>query len=368
MYLTRLDVCGVRNIDSAQLYPAPGINLVYGNNGSGKTSLLEAIYLLGRGRSFRSRNLQTIINSHCQQCTVFASLAVSGGGQAQIPVGVERTKDGGFRFKVAGKQVYAASQLASTLPLLMMNSDSFGLIEGGPGNRRRFLDWGVFHVEQGFKEAWTNFQRSHKQRNYLLRHGKINAPEMDTWNREFVRFAEQVSVCRQNYFEKLLPRFLDTLAALCGLRDLTAALYQGWSSEKPLLTALELGLGRDVQTGTTARGPHRAEFKLWVKKKPAADVLSRGQEKLVVLALLIAQGQVLKSFASKQSVYLFDDLAAELDREHLLAGMSLLSELRAQVFVTGTDKRALLEVLPTASADEQPAMFHVKHGVFKREE
>ncbi len=367
MFLKKLDIQGVRNIRQAVLSPASGINLVCGENGSGKTSLLEAIYLLSRGRSFRTRNLKAIINTTVERCTVFCLLADRNApGQRETPLGVTRDALGGFQFKISGRHIRTASELAETLPVLMMNSDSIGLIEGGPGSRRKFLDWGVFHVEHGFRDAWRNFQRCHKQRNYLLRRGSISMPQLSVWDREFALLSEQVADYRQRYFERLEPASCQVLAALSGVESLDLRLFRGWSPNSTMLEALERDRARDLQAGMTHSGAHRADLKLRCDGRPASEVLSRGQAKLVVLALLIAQGQILGGVAGRTCVYLLDDLAAELDYTHLAGGMELLADMGAQVFITGTNKKTLQGVLPKSSVG-QTALFHVEQGVVKQE-
>ena len=368
MYLKKLDVQGVRNICLGLLLPEPGVNLIYGDNGSGKTSLLEAIYLLGRGRSFRTTKLKSIINSASEDCTVYAHVGNNWDiDDADITMGVSRALSGAFRFKVAGRQVYTASVLAETLPIMLMNSDSLALIEGGPSGRRRFLDWGVFHVEQRFRELWRKYQRCHKQRNNLLRHDKIATSQLAVWDKAFVTLSEQVADYRRAYFEKVLPEFQAILSQLNGDLHIEFSLYRGWAEESSLALELWKNRARDIKSQSSHCGAHRADIRLKCDGRPAKEVLSRGQEKIVVLAMQIAQGRVLSRLANKQCLYLLDDLAAELDQVHLSKGVTLLTELGAQVFLTGTDKAALQAVLPQPSK-VRVGMFHVKQGVIDQED
>ncbi len=368
MFLKKLDVQGVRNIRWGQLLPQAGVNLVYGDNGSGKTSLLEAIYLLGRGRSFRTTKLKSIINTASEDCTVYARVGISWDvDDADIAMGVSRALSGAFHFKVAGRQVYTASILAETLPIMLMNSDSLALIEGGPSGRRRFLDWGVFHVEQRFRELWRKYQRCHKQRNNLLRRDKISAAQLAAWDNAFIALSEQVADYRKAYFEKVLPEFQAILRQLNDDLHIEFSLFRGWAEESSLSLELEKNRNRDLKSQSSHCGAHRADIRLKCDGRPAKEVLSRGQEKIVVLAMQIAQGRVLSRLANKQCLYLLDDLAAELDREHLSRGVDLLTELGAQVFLTGTDKEALQAVLPQLSKGPV-GLFHVKQGVIDQKD
>ncbi len=368
MYVSKLCVQGVRNIQQSLLYPKASINLIYGKNGSGKTSLLEAIYLLGRGRSFRTTNLKAAINRASDICTVFALLEKQGmKGGTTVPIGVSRSSGGNFEFKVAGRQVYSSSQLAETLPIVLMDSDSFALVEGGPGYRRKFVDWGVFHVEHSFRETLRRYQRCHKQRNNLLRHDKISTAELDVWDREFISLSTQVAECRQRYFEKVLPEFHRVLRSLNSDLNIDMHLFRGWADGSSLDEELKKNYQRDRVSKSTNSGVHRADIKLKHQGKPARDVLSRGQTKIVVLAMLVAQGRILQKQRSQDCIYLLDDLAAELDKDYLSRGVELLLAQKAQVFLTGTNKDTLQALVPKVFASST-GLFHVKQGVIDQEE
>jgi len=360
VYLTRLDVHGIRNISRASLSPIDGINILYGANGSGKTSILEAIYLLGRGRTFRSRHTKTLINHDARECTVFG-LANSTEQALPYTVGVSRETTGSFQFKVDGRRVSAASSLAEAIPLLLMNSESFLLIEGGPGGRRRFLDWGVFHVEQQFQAVWSQFQRSLQQRNKLLRHDKISQEELASWDETFLRVSKQLTDMRRNYFDSITPLFYQLIEKLTSISGVSLVFDQGWNEERSLDSVLAESFERDFRRHTTSAGPHRADIKVLVNKRPACDVLSRGQIKSLVAALIVGQGQMFRQARGKQCIYLFDDLVSELDNDYLLRLLKVIADAKAQVFITGTDYVPLVNVLEKEKINAF-SVFHVEHG------
>jgi len=340
--------------------PINGINILYGANGSGKTSLLEAIYLLGRGRTFRSRYTKTLINHEARSCTVFGA---ANSKECVVPytVGVSREATGSFQFKVDGRRVSASSSLADAIPLLLMNSESFLLIEGGPGGRRRFLDWGVFHVEHQFQGVWAQFQRSLQQRNKLLRRDKITQQEMSSWDASFVRLSLQLSEMRQKYFESIAPLFYALIEKLTSVRGVSLDFYQGWEEDRPLDELLRESFDRDSRRHTTHIGPHRADIKVRVSDRAACDVLSRGQIKSLVAALIVGQGQMFRQARDKQCIYLFDDLVSELDNDYLLRLLQVLAGAKAQVFITGTDFLPLVTVLEKEEINNF-AVFHVEQG------
>jgi len=361
VYLTRLDIHGIRNIGSASFAPIDGINILYGANGSGKTSILEAIYLLGRGRTFRSRYTTTLINHDVRECTVFGA-AESKEQKAPYTIGVSREATGAFQFKVDGQRVSTSSSLADAIPLLLMNSDSFLLIEGGPGGRRRFLDWGVFHVEQQFQTVWAQFKRSLQQRNKILRHDKMTQEDLRSWDISFVRLAQQLTGMRRSYFAAIEPLFYELIERLTTIKGVSLKFHQGWEEGKTLDFALAESFERDTRQQTSNIGPHRADIKILVDGRAANNVLSRGQMKALVAALIVGQGQMFRQTRQKQCVYLFDDLVSELDNDYLLRLLDVLASAKAQVFITGTDYVPLVNVLENREIEDY-AVFHVKHGV-----
>jgi len=360
VYLTRLDVHGIRNINRATLLPIDGINILYGANGSGKTSILEAIYLLGRGRTFRSRHTKTLINHEARECTVFGA-ANSAEHSVPYTIGVSRETTGSFQFKVDGRRVSTSSSLADAIPLLLMNSESFLLVEGGPGGRRRFLDWGVFHVEQQFQAVWGQFQRSLQQRNKLLRHDKISQQELSSWDESFVRLSNLLTDMRRKYFKSIEPMFYELIDELTSVKGVSLSFYQGWEEERSLDSVLAEYFERDLRRHTSNVGPHRADLKVLVNGRVAGDVLSRGQIKSLVAALIVGQGQMFRQVRNKQCLYLFDDLVSELDSDYLLRLLKVLAGAKAQVFITGTDYVPLVDVLEKEKI-KGFSVFHVEHG------
>lgn len=363
MPLKKLDVYGLRNLKSVQLSLSPAVNLLYGKNGSGKSSLLEAIYLLGRGRSFRSRVLTSVINNDEPQCTVFG---LQSSHDRDIPIGVTRTRQGSGVFKINGLPVTTASSLAETLPLQLINQDAFNLLEGSPLHRRRFVDWGVFHVEHQYQQSFQRFQRILKQRNSLLRHDRIDTQILASWDREYANSAEDMTERRERYLRELLPIIKDVLGRLTtALFDIEYSLYPGWDGDKSLTSVLAADRRRDVQYRTSHHGPHRADLRIRFGRHFAAEVLSRGQLKILAIAMLIAQGFLFHTRTGRHSIYLIDDLAAELDLERRMQVAELLNELGGQVIVTGVRKEDLVTLWPET---ETVKLFHVEQGQISEEQ
>lgn len=357
MALTRFTVAAVRNLHPATLSPSPRINILSGDNGSGKTSLLEAIHLLGLARSFRSARLLPIIQHELDECTVFGQVALAQGGLSSL--GISRNRLGEQHIRIDGENVRSAAQLAETLPLQLINPDSFRLLEGVPKIRRQFLDWGVFHVEPRFLPAWQRLQKALRQRNSWLRRGTLDGAAQAAWDRELCLASDEIDGYRRSYIQALKPEFEQTLSELLDLPDLTLSYYRGWDKERDLAEVLSASLIRDQQLGHTQAGPQRADLRLRMGAYNAVDMLSRGQQKLVVCALKIAQGHLVNQTKRGQCLYLVDDLPSELDEQHRLALCRLLEDLHCQVFITCVDHELLRQGWRT---DTPVAMFHVEHG------
>lgn len=362
MQLTRLDIHQVRNIEHASLHLAAGVNLFLGQNGSGKTSVLEAIHLLGLGRSFRSHKIRTVVRHEQPRCTLYAEL--QRPQSPKLALGVERSLDGEMRLRIGNQQGCSVAELARTLPLQLINPDAFRLLEGGPSERRQFLDWGVFHYQPEFLQAWQRYQRALKQRNSLLKYAKIDPLMRAPWEHELCQQAEQIHFWRQAYLTLLTPLFQRYLTALTQVDDIKIHYYCGWDAKRSLEEVLVEGLARDQEQGFTQAGPHRADLRIKLGGRLAADILSRGQQKLVVSALKLAQGQVLRAQGEQAPLYLIDDLPAELDAQHRQAFCALLQELGSQIFITS------VEAAPLAScwlADTELKQFHVEQGQIRED-
>ena len=177
MSLASLQITSLRCIAEASLEFTSGLNLVFGVNGSGKTSVLEAAFLAGRGRSFRTRHTEQLISREKEQLRLFATTA-----DPAHRIGFEYRRDESYSARMDGEDVRSLAELPSAFFAEVIDPEVHRLVEGAPAERRRWLDWGVFHVEPGFLDAWLRFTRSLKQRNAALRLNQDPSPGMWSWH------------------------------------------------------------------------------------------------------------------------------------------------------------------------------------------
>ncbi|NKB47057.1 MAG: DNA replication/repair protein RecF [Legionellales bacterium] len=349
--LNSLSISYLRNIVSAQITLHPQMNVIVGANGSGKTSLLEAIYLLGMGRSFRTRLIKQVISFEQTDLTVTGELLNA------THLGIHRALTGALQIKINGTPYFSAADLATVLPVHYLNPEIYQLLDGGPSGRRQFLDWGVFHMEHEFYEQWKALNRILKQRNQALRSG---CPDMEValWDASLVACAEAIDQWRQQYVEQYKPLFVAHCRRLLQIEEISFCYQRGWPEDAGLIEVLKQQLSRDRMRGYTGRGPHRAELLWTVAGIPAKDVLSRGQQKMLLLAMKLAQEQLLQQQTMKKSLFLLDDVASELDRAHLAILLAELKGLQSQVFLTSTDQND--DLLRSHLAAHQ--MFHMEQG------
>lgn len=330
--VTRLNVRNYRNLEHAALEPAEGFNLILGENGAGKTSLLEAIYLLGRGRSFRPARVQQLVREGMEAFEVSAAVR---DGRGEHRIGVRRSVSDSTA-RLDGRPAGTVGELARVLPVVVFEPHSHELVEGGPEGRRRFLDWGVFHVEPAFLDSWRRYRKALRQRNAALRKGAWQ--QAGSWVPELGASGEALTAMRERYVSRLAPVVSEVATELAPeLGALRLDYRPGWPGEAGLSKALEDHGERDAAAGHTSLGPHRGDLRLAVNGRSAARRLSRGQEKLAALALCLGQAQLFRNDAGGRAVMLLDDLPSELDRGHLERAASAVADLDAQCFLTAVE-------------------------------
>ena len=353
MGLQSLDICDFRNIQQASLSFSPGLNLITGANAAGKTSLLEAIYYLGRVRSFRTHHINQPIRDGQRAFRLVGRLLREEG--RAVPIGIER-QVAGLQVHLDGQVVRRLSDLAGSFPVQALSGDTSTILSGGPRYRRQTLDWALFHVEQAYRDIWQRYTRALRQRNAALR-AQVPANQVTTWDTELLETAGQIDHFRRGYFENLLPHLQAEVQRLLPSLSLRLNYLRGWPAEATLSETLARSLEKDRALGSTQYGPHRADFKLSAGGKPVHSHCSRGQQKAVVVAFMLAQVKCQQDRESLMGAFLLDDLGSELDEAHQARVLESLGQLGIQVYVTAIDTGP-----KDLSAWADIKRFHVDHG------
>ena len=350
MPLRRIRITALRCLEEVELNLHPQRNYIFGPNGAGKTSLLEGIFLLGRGRSFRTRQIRRLVRRGSEGFAVFGTVVREDDVTQKLGVAY---RSGHLEKKIDGNDAAGMAELARVLPVHALDPSMHALVEGGPSERRRFLDWGVFHVEQSYLESWKRYRRVLSHRNAALKSGGTDG-ELRPWSAALAEAGEAVDASRRRYLDLLTPSVADFGRRLLA-RPLTLRYRRGWTDEEGLEATLVALTDRDRENGNTEAGPHRAELVLLLDDRRAQDEASRGQQKLTAAALVLAQVAVESALHPGRSVVVIDDPAAELDGQSVERLLGALDELKAQLVLTALAR----EQLP--KSPDHP-VFHVEQG------
>ncbi len=353
MALLNLEVRDFRCIEHAELEFDPRCSLIVGDNASGKTSLLEAIYVLSCGHSFRSSRQELLIR---HTATSFLTVGRTQSHGRSAILGVRGYKERS-EVRVAGRQVQGFAELATRLPVQVIDPEIHRLLEDGPKERRRYLDWGVFHVEPQFVEIWRRYQRALRQRNAALK-AKLPRSDVSVWDGEVIAAGALVAEKRQHYVDSLQRQVGELAGALLGL-PVRMEHRAGWNQDDDLGRALDAAWPRDQRYGLTTVGPHRADLVVYVDSSLAKDRISRGQQKLLAAALILAQLSYRVEMGEEPACLLLDDPGAELDVDNLKTLLGEVAKTPAQLVVTSLD-------LPSVDRYLGGHRFHVKQGHVSR--
>lgn len=325
MTLAELRITGLRNITSAHLHFHPHINLISGNNGSGKTSLLEAIYLLGTGHSFRSRDLPALITYQHDYLALFARNFL------HQEISLQKSLHQTTLAKIQGALCQSSSELATFLPVQLIYQNMFQFLDEGPALRRMTLDWGMFHVEHDYHAIWKDYRRALKQRNALLKQSAALSL-ITPWDLVLSELADRMDCMRSAYVSSLNHVFCELVKELGDL-NCHLSYYRGWdrkNENKPLFEILQNSFSRDGYRQYTHYGAHHADLLISTEQGLAKHGFSRGQQKLILLALKLSQASLLP----KPCLFLMDDLASELDEHSIEQVCRLLNKVQGQIYLT----------------------------------
>ena len=359
MRLTSLSINGFRNLNNAKLTPGSYFNVISGNNGQGKTNLLEALYLLGNPRSFRHARLPDFIG-HGGHKAIIQGQIESSGMKTVIELSLEND---GRRVELNGKAVHKASELFGSLATVIFSPEDIGMVKQGPDSRRRYLDRAVYMSDASYLASWHSYHRILKQRNQLLK--QSDRCGLDTWTEQLAETGANVIVKRRRFVRRLGGMLRHYYNAVSGTEEIAQLAYipEEITSEEQrqvrteLLALFERRISSDIRLGTTTAGPHRDDLVFRLNDHLLKSHGSTGQQKSFVLALKMAELENYREMFSETPLMLLDDISSELDTTRNRNFLNYLNKMDIQVFITTTRKSS---VVPDISGD--CALFHMEQG------
>ncbi|MCF6262675.1 MAG: DNA replication/repair protein RecF [Xanthomonadales bacterium] len=359
MKVLNLTINNFRNIEQAFLAPHPRLNFIIGANGAGKTSVLESLVMLSKGRSFRGGSHRDLIGPTEKHLQLYCELE---NRENTHKLGIERGTSR-WRGRLDGEELKQRSGLAHLLPYVLFEPNSHLLVDGGPVYRRQYLDWSVFHVKQNFLSAWYRFHRSLKQRNALLKQTVTNANQtiLDSLDIQLAEAALAITGMRKEAFNTLIPHITQALASITTtIPGVSFEYNRGWSGEG-YTEYLAENRKRDSEAGQTLGGPHRADITLLCGRDKVKDRFSRGQQKALACAMLVAQIEHLQE-NKIEPLLLLDDPASELDGDTLSCLFKRVCAGSSQLWITSVAPELPTWLGDIANHKSDYAVFHVKHG------
>ncbi len=360
MWVEKLQIQNCRILKNIELNLSPHFNIICGDNGSGKTSFLEALSLLSKGRSFRTSRISEVISHNQSSVLVSSSIKNKSGIISQI--GIEKSSDK-TQIRINKKDIYRQSELSRHLPITIIHPDSIKLITGSPAERRAFIDWLSFYLDTDFHQVWKKYQHILKQRNSCLRN-KAHRYALDDWTKELIKLQPIIHQYRLKSLHKLQKKITFISSEILGDISCDVQLKSGFPQnldldEKTLSDYYNDKLDFDIKLGRTQAGVHRADLIISMNGIPAIQSASRGQLKLIAITLLLAQNNTIHDENNSDAIIIIDDIAAELDSVNKKILINYLIQLDQQLIIT-TPLNDKIKI-------KDAKMFHVKHGEISSE-
>ena len=352
MFIQQLKLNGFRCYEHIELTFDQRINVFCGDNGAGKTSILEAIYFLSTGKSFRSKRTKNLIKQQAEELVVFSQFI--NADQQPNQVGVSLSKQLKKNLRLNQQPVNNQSQIAHLLPVVSIDPDSYLFLDKPPQYRRSFLDWLVFHVKHEYLPTWSKVARCQKHLNSLYKSKALD--DLPYWEQQYIQYSDQLNQLRITVFEQLSVLVQQKVSEFIPeLSDFSIQYFQGWSADHTLEQQLNKDRDKNILYGNLNAGIHKMDIKNRVDGLPAHERLSRGQKKLISIIYYLSFIELIGSHLNTTPILCLDDMDAELDQEktHILG--DFIKQSDHQVFITTVDQNKLNQVL------DEKAVFHVKH-------
>lgn len=339
MYIEWLKLYNFRNIADGIYRFSPGLNLICGRNGQGKTNLVEAINILGTGRSFRTQSVAELVRWGQQEASVFALVK---GDVTDVELGVA-VADGSRAAFVNGDKVRSLTDFVGRLLAVTFSPTDLAIIKGSPQGRRKFLDRHTVDLEPNLMASFLDYNRALRSKSALLKRGDVETEALEPWNVILARAAAPIIRARRLVLKALEERADEFYRAIA--RDdgrVTLALETDVSGDDPTAEDVFLQLAavtsREKRYKSAVLGPHRDDIIVSLDGRDARAFASQGQARSLVLALKLGVIALLEAQRHESPIVVLDDVDSELDQSRCDALFELVYEAKRQVFVTGTDR------------------------------
>jgi DNA replication and repair protein RecF len=338
LVLERLELVDFRNYTAASFELTAGTTVVVGDNGHGKTNLVEAIAYLATLSSFRVVGTEALIRAGTPRAIVRAELRDDDGRRSLIEA--ELTASGRGRVQVNRQRLERTRDLLGVLRVTVFSPDDLALVKGGPGERRRFLDDVLVALAVKYDTVRLELDRILRQRNTLLRQvgGRLDAESattLDVWDSRLATTGEQLGRARAALVERSAPHVQDVYSKLAGDGDVALSYAAPWRTAG-LAAALATARADDVRRGVSTVGPHRDELELTINGMPARTHASQGEQRTLALALRLGVHELVTERSGSTPVLVLDDVLSELDARRASALMRLLPEGQIVITTAGT--------------------------------
>ena len=342
MRIDRLYFEHFRNLKTQPVDPNAGVNIIWGENGQGKTNLLEGIYLFAHLKSFRGAGNVDLI--HAQSDNAMIAVTVN---RSQVARQLDlKIRANGRSFLLDGKKPRPIESLLDALRAILFAPDELYPLRTLPSARRSLIDRGVFQLDPSYLTRAVEYEHVLKQRNRLLReHAKADL--LRPWTEQLIQSGARIRQARQSFIEELQPHLQQVHELLSGEREVVELLYPVVAEnvrqhEDHLAAELQDGEQREMRLGLSCAGPHRDDPVFTMNGAAVRHVVSQGQWRTLILSFKMALMFLLHKRIGAWPVLLFDDMSAELDASRQERLFSLLTDCKAQVFVTTTDPQPFL--------------------------
>lgn len=329
MNIQRLRYSNYRNLQPGELVPENGINVIFGKNAQGKTNLLEAMWLFTGGRSFRGSKDSDLIGYEAQKAELNLTF-FSEERQQTAQIRIENGRRSASLNEVPKKSV---SELIGKFCAVIFSPEHLSLVREGPAFRRNFIDSALCQIKPSYAVLLSRYNHTLIQRNALLkdipRHSEL-ADTLDIWDEKLVRYGEEIIRGRMNYIQQISEPAQNTYAGICENKEKISLSYQ--KSTENMEQALKKTRRNDIYCGHTSVGPHRDDLDITIDGQSARVFGSQGQKRSAVLALKLAEAEVLCRQTGEKPVIFLDDVMSELDsgrQDYLLNHLD-----SSQVFIT----------------------------------